>query len=142
MTPLGTQMKPHTPHFEAFRWIGRAQTHRAFTSTNSSNRLSRLPRHKSRLKILSQLSKLRIKTHQPGKAGLFSMETASPAVHTLPAERLALAAPLVPGLRPTCEEPQKLLSLIHPRDSACSLLGTAQRHQGGQHSTATHPPNP
>lgn len=67
------------------------------------------------------------------------METASPAVHTLPAERLALAAPPAPGLRLTCEAPRKLLSLIHPRDSACSLLGTAQGHQAGQHSTATHP---
>lgn len=80
--------------------------------------------------------------HLPGKAGLFSMETASPAVHTLPAVRLALAAPLEPGLGLMCEEPQKLLSLIHPRGSACSLLGTAQGHQGGQHSTATPPQTP
>lgn len=58
------------------------------------------------------------------------METASPAVHTLPAARLALAAPPGPALGPTGEGPRELLSLIHPRDSACSLLGTAQGTSG------------
>lgn len=70
------------------------------------------------------------------------METASPAVHTLPAVRLALAAPPGPGLGLTCEEPQKLLSLIHPRDSACSLLGTAQGTSGGTAQHSHTPPKP
>lgn len=59
-------------------------------------------------------------------AGLFSMETALPAVHTLPAARLAPAAQLELGLMQKCEAPRKLLGLIHPLNSACSLLERAE----------------
>ena len=65
------------------------------------------------------------------------METAFPAVHTLPAETLALAALPELGLMQKCEVPQKLLSLIHPLNSACLLLGRAEG-RSARESTATH----
>ena len=71
------------------------------------------------------------------KTGLFSMETAFPAVHTLPAETLALAALPELGLMQKCEVPPKLPSLIHPLNSACSLLGRAEGRSAGE-SRATH----
>lgn len=70
------------------------------------------------------------------------METAFPAVRTLPAATLARAAPPELGLLPKCEVPQKLLRPTQALNSACSLLGRAERHQPGKaqpHAAANAP---